>query len=336
MKIRDFAVFIISYKRAHLLKKNTLRMLKNIGCKRPVYIIISDDDPTIKTYKRLYGDDKVIVFNKDKAHELQQTDLGDVYPKMKGCGSFARNYVFEAAKLKGYRYFLSLDDDYIDLTVRGKMGESLNNYKLRNIKYENFFDEMCELWFRMLDSQPYIICSALSQLGDYIGGLLSGIYRYGFKFKAMNAFFCDTEKEYRYPGRYNDDVNGYITNNIRGRISLTINGFAISPALTQNISGGMSDVYNQNGTYLKSIYSSMMVPSVAKISPMGETHYRIHHAIKYRFGVPKIINEKFMLNYYKPVIPELMFYLKKDKKFSDMKISFSKEDAQLKSNIELW
>lgn len=331
MKIRDFAVFIISYKRASYLKRHTIKMLKRLGCSRSVYIVISDDDPTVRSYKRIYGEDNVIVFNKDAAHELQKTDLADAYPKMKGCGSFARNYVFEAAKIKGYRYFISLDDDYLDLTVRGKVGDSLNNYILRNVEYENFFDELCERWFRILDSQPYIICTALSQIGDYIGGTGSGIYKKGFKFKAMNAFFCDTEKEYRYPGRFNDDVNGYIINNIKGRISLTLKGFAISPAQTQKDSGGMTEVYNQNGTYLKSIYSSVMLPMVAKIKPMGETHFRIHHQIKYGNGVPKILNESFMKEYYKPKFESLLET--ENKKFTDLDISFSKEDTNFKSDL---
>ena len=331
--IENFGVFIISYKRYDILKTHTFKLLKTLKCKYPIYIILSDDDPTIRTYERIYGKENIIIFNKDEAHKLQQTDLGDTYHSMKSCGSFARNYVFEAAKLKGCRYFLSLDDDFDHLCIRGVMGDALHNYRVSHVD-DNFFEELCEKFIKVLNSQPYLYCIGLSQLGDYIGGLKSGIYKFGYKFKAMGSFFCDTQKEYRYPGRFNDDVCGYITNNIKGRISLILHGFTLSTALTQNVKGGMTEIYRQNGTYLKSLYSSIMLPSVAKLKPMGESIFRMHHLIKYRNDVPKILNEKFSKNKYKSEVPSAL--LDKKINFSDINYSFSKEDCFLKDDIELW
>ena len=328
----NFAVFIISYKRAESLKTHTYDILKKMGCNVPIFIILSDDDPTINKYKKMYGEENIIIFNKDEAHKIQQTDLGDTYSYMKSCGSFARNYVFEAAKIKGYRYFLSLDDDFIKLTVREKIGDSLHNYRIDKFE-NNFFEDFCKVFLNILNSQPYLYCIGLSQSGDYIGGLGSGIYKKGFKFKAMGSFFCDTQKEYRYPGRFNDDVCGYITNNIKGRISLILYGFTLDTEQTQSNAGGMTAIYRENGTYLKSLYSSLMLPAVAKIKPMGEYHHRMHHFIRYGNNVPKIIEEKFLKNKYKSEVPSPL--IKGTKKITELEINLSKDDC-LTNDIDLW
>jgi hypothetical protein len=55
----------------------------------------------------------------------------------------------------------------------------------------------------------------------------------------------------------------------------------------------LTDIYLDNGTYVKSFYSVISSPQAVKISTMGTTHRRIHHSIDWNFAVPKIISSKF-------------------------------------------
>lgn len=66
----------------------------------------------------------------------------------------------------------------------------------------------------------------------------------------------------------------------------------ITPA-TQRDAGGMTDIYKKNGTYRKSFYSVMCCPSFVKVSAMGITDFRIHHAISWNNAVPKLLSERW-------------------------------------------
>ena len=58
---------------------------------------------------------------------------------------------------------------------------------------------------------------------------------------------------------------------------------------TQSNAGGLTDIYLEVGTYVKSFYSVMAAPSCVKVSVMGDTSSRIHHAVTWKNAVPKII-----------------------------------------------
>lgn len=62
----------------------------------------------------------------------------------------------------------------------------------------------------------------------------------------------------------------------------------------------MTDIYLDVGTYVKSFYSVMTMPSCVTVAMMGETHRRMHHNISWVNCVPMILNEK----YRKAVSPE--------------------------------
>ena len=56
----------------------------------------------------------------------------------------------------------------------------------------------------------------------------------------------------------------------------------------------MTDIYLENGTYVKSFYSIIFMPSAVKIGLMGnkKDSKRLHHKIKWNNCVPKIIAQK--------------------------------------------
>ena len=68
----DFAVFILTHGRADNVK--TYKTLKRFGYTGKTYLICSDDDKQIETYKENYKE-QVIVFSKNKYKNT--FDIGD-------------------------------------------------------------------------------------------------------------------------------------------------------------------------------------------------------------------------------------------------------------------
>lgn len=290
---RDFCVLIISYGRADNVL--SYKLMTSIS-KAPVYIICSDDDKTLPRYKELYGEDHILVFNKEE--EKKNFDVGDNFPGMYNSSCFAHNTYFRFARQLGFKYFLAMDDDsmwyvirYINLNEKPK---EKNGKTYRTLHYakipQGYFDKICEQYFRLLDSAPWIYCTAFAQGGDFIGGQYSQVYQDGVKFKAMNSFFCCTDKEWKMPGRINEDASAYCVNNPTGKLFMTIPGVMLQQPPTQQCSGGMTDIYKNNGTWLKTAYTVMMCPSAVKFSyKFG----RVHHHIINDNNVPKIISSRY-------------------------------------------
>ena len=106
----------------------------------------------------------------------------------------------------------------------------------------------------------------------------------------MNTFFCSTLRPLQFVGRINEDVNTFLSTGNRGGLMGTIFSAAIIQQETQSNTGGMTDLYLNEGTYIKSFYPVMYCPSFVKVYSMGHTHKRLHHKIKWDHAVPKILN----------------------------------------------
>ena len=110
----------------------------------------------------------------------------------------------------------------------------------------------------------------------------------------MNAFVCDVERPFSFDGRINEDVNAYVSHGARGKLFFTAMQIQVNQTMTQANSGGMTELYLDVGTYVKSFYSVMYAPSCVKVGELGDPrspHYRIHHSINWRVAVPKIMRE---------------------------------------------
>ena len=113
------------------------------------------------------------------------------------------------------------------------------------------------------------------------------------KRKAMNSFFCTTERPFKFIGSINEDVNTYCKLGSLGDLFMTIRNVSLKQKNTQSVKGGMTDEYVDNGTYIKSFYSVMINPSFVKIFGMDTTNTRIHHRIDWNCAVPKILSDKY-------------------------------------------
>ena len=111
-KNNDFCIFIISNGRANNVV--TWRTLDNKKSKYPRYIILDDIDTQIDDYKKKYGDDKIIVFNKEEI--AKTTEHGDNFWNLRTT-THARNACYNIAKDLGYTYFLVLMMIILDFNI---------------------------------------------------------------------------------------------------------------------------------------------------------------------------------------------------------------------------
>ena len=273
----DFAVLCLCHERPEYNK--TVPCLRNSGYTGKIFIIIDNLDTKRKDYENMFGYDSVFVFNKTWA--AMQSDSMNNFGDMRAT-LFVRNASFDIAKELGLKYFLVLDDDYKSFCHKREECERTSK-RLDNVFYE---------FVKYLINTP-ISCIAFSQGGDHIGGYnpLRMCKR-----KAMNSFFCMTDRRFKYYGTMNDDVNMYLINGARGLIFLTFYPFMLHQEMTQNIEGGLASIYEKYGTFVKSFYSIIAAPSCCKIQLMGDKNMRLHHNIKWNNAVPCIISDIYKKN----------------------------------------
>lgn len=276
----DFAILIISHGRADNLI--TIKTLNDCGYTGNWYIIIDNEDKQADKYFHNFGKEHVIMF--DKYKKSMEVDTCDVQ-RERNASIFAREVCFEIAKRLRLTYFLVLDDDYSTFRSRYEQDSSLVSYYVQDL------DSIINEYVIFLENSG-AHCVAFAQTGDFIGGVGSNLYKRKLLRKAMNAFFCKTDRPFSFIGRMNEDVNTYVLEGSRGKLFFTPFDVTLEQAETQAMPGGLTEMYLQYGTYVKSFFSVMVAPSCVKIYEMGASHKRIHHSIKWNNAVPCIIREE--------------------------------------------
>lgn len=283
MKINgeEFAVLIPTNGRAGNV--DTIGTLRKAGYTGEIYFVIDDEDEQGTEYRKLYGEDKVITFCKEEW--MSKTDAMDNLKKHAAV-VYARNAMNDIAKSLGLKKYLVLDDDYTYFGFRYAKDNKLAHADVKN------FDRICELFCKYLDiSQARTVC--LAQGGDYIGGLGGAFFHRGLSRKAMNAFFIDVDRPIEFFGSINEDVNAYTLHGSRGELFFTVTNVYLDQRRTQQNKGGLTDIHLDLGTYIKSFYSVMVMPSAVKVSMMGNKDMRIHHKIEQKYCYPKILSPKW-------------------------------------------
>ena len=280
MENKDFAVFIMVYGRPE--NNLTYETLKRCGYSGDIYIVGDNTDKTINRYRDIYGD-KLLVF--DKQEVSKKYDSGDNSGDLRST-MYAANTIFDLAEEIGVKYFYIMCDDYYEFDYMFK--DNIKGMKLaKNIN--KVFDLVLEFY-----KTTSALSIAFAQTGDFIGGIDNGKGSYRFsKRKAMNSFLCSTDRRFNFLGRMNEDVTTYVNLGTKGELFLTIPVFAINQKDTQQVKKGLTEMYIDNGTYVKSFFSVMYNPSCVKASMMNANHKRIHHSVNWKATTPMIISEKF-------------------------------------------
>lgn len=278
----NFAVFILTNGRPDSVV--TYDTLRGSGYTGKIYLIVDDLDETGPKYISRYGPE-VILFDKKKI--AASFDNGDNFNDMRAI-VYARNASFEIARKLKVKYFLQLDDDYTSFQYRFDGKYKYNPKTLRNL--DSVFAALLKFYISAgVDS------IAMAQGGDFIGGeesqLAQGVR---LKRKCMNSFFCSTERPFTFVGRVNEDVNTYTRLASTGKLFFTTNQVNLNQLGTQSNPGGMTELYLDSGTYLKSFYSVMYHPSSVKVGILrGRTGARLHHVVRWKNTTPMILAEKY-------------------------------------------
>lgn len=280
-KIKNFAVFVLTHKRPK--KQLTLKTLDRLGYTGKTYLVVDDEDPTLKKYRKRYGG-QVVTFNK-KSY-LGKFDLmtNDVRYNIV---TYARNAVFDIAKKLGLDYMIVLDDDYTGFYLTVDSNGFYKNTQARNL------DKLFKAHLKFLESSKIDVL-AFAQAGDFIGGENGGWNRADLRprRKAMNVFFFRTDNPITFNGTINEDsVMGVQVAN-EGKVVLTNCLVKMIQVVTQKAEGGLTDIYKDVGTYQKSFYTLMASPSSTKVMYQRATS-RVHHFIVANNAYPCIVSEKY-------------------------------------------
>lgn len=279
MKNKDFAVFILSHGRADTI--STYRALRDGGYTGRTYVVIDNEDEQEELYRQKFGDD-IIQF--DKRDYLEKTDLGDLDTDRR-IGVFARNFIQDEAKRLGYKFHLQLDDDVHGFTYRFAHGKVLRALHCSHL------DEVFSGMVEYMKETP--ITSLSFALSAYNMGGVDGSIKEGMTRKTMTTFLMRADDVQYFHMRMNDDITTSLINGMRGKLYYSYLPVEVEVDKTQVKAGGMTDIYQKNGTYRKSFYSVMCCPSCVKVSAMGITDYRIHHTISWNNAVPKLLSERW-------------------------------------------
>ena len=278
--VDNFAAFILTHGRPSNVI--TYDKLRKHGYTGDIYIVIDNEDKTANEYYKRYGK-QVLMFN--KAAIAETFDEGDNFGDRRAI-VYARNACFDLAKSIGVRYFIQLDDDYREFKYRCNERLVYSYQQIFNL--DGVFSAMLDF----LKETP-TKSIAMAQGGDFIGGA-SEAFKNGIqlKRKCMNTFLCDTNKPVNFIGKMNEDVSTYTRNASIGDLFFTIQLVSVDQMETQINSGGMSEVYLNSGTYIKTFYTVMYSPSCTKVSELvSRSSRRLHHRIAWRNAIPVILRE---------------------------------------------
>jgi len=281
MELTDkFAMFILTHGRPNDVL--TMQALRESNYTGKTYIIIDNEDEQGDAYRKMFGKEMVVEF--DKKAIGKTFDIADTRTDRRAT-VFARNASFQIAKDLGLDFFMQLDDDYKTFMYRFAENEKCKGLVSKSL------NQVVAAYIQLLQDTDATTV-AMAQGGDFIGGL-KDFYRMPLMRKAMNSWLFRTERPLTFIGRMNDDVNTYVMNGMRGELILTPRNFCLTVAQTQELAGGMTEMYVENGTYMKSFYTVMMNPASVKVAYMGAYHPRLHHMYEWDILVPKIINERY-------------------------------------------
>lgn len=274
----DFCAFILTHGRPD--RVFTYDTFRATGYSGPIFLVVDDEDPTLAEYQRRFGE-CVLVFSKSEA--ALTFDEGDNFPGRRGV-VYARNVCWELARSAGFKYFIQLDDDYRGYYYRSNGARAAGVWRI-----DSTMDELLEATIEFLEASGALTV-AFSQGGDHIGGNTNIAVRR----KAMNTFVCSVDRQFQFVGRINEDTTTYTVVGRVGGLFFTVLQAQVNQLPTQSNAGGLTDLYLDLGTYVKSFYSVMYAPSCVKVGYLGDPrspHIRLHHSIDWVSAVPCILRE---------------------------------------------
>lgn len=291
----EFCVLILSHGRPDNVV--TVNTLKKFGYTGAWYILLDSFDETADQYRKKFGSEHVVVFDKEEMMNRPTTDAMDNFKFHKSI-MYARQACIEVAKSLGVKYFAEYEDDYD--SVRWRMNPQIEYSSKMLSTSGNVLDKVLDAMIDYLAETPRLQAICMAQSGDYIGGGNSRMIQEQSRRKVMNSWIIDVDRPFDFAGTMNDDVVVYSSLTHRGVLFLTTGFIAINQKQTQSGASGNTDMYKKFGTYAKAFYSVMGCPSGVKIgtlSNLGDRvntkEFRVHHTVDWKSVAPKILSPKY-------------------------------------------
>lgn len=272
----DLAVFILTHGRANSQK--TLQTLKKCGYTGKTYLIIDDEDEQQDEYCSLYKD-AVIKFSKK---EIEYTF--DTMTSIKEYRSvvYARNAAYSIAKVMGIKWVFVCDDDISGFSYRVIKSGKLGSFDIKN------FDDLLLLMCEIADKGNICIFS-FSQAGLYIGGA-NETYLKGSHRNISQAMLLNTDNPIKFRGLFSEDLHASLDAGIQGKTAIATTMVQIHSPTRGTNKGGLFDLYKDGGTYVRTFFTILAYPNVAKITiKNGEFKPTFNHSA----FVPLILSERW-------------------------------------------
>lgn len=277
----EYCIFILTNRRPN--KQYTYSFLKKAGLEKKVFFVLDNLDPTIAEYKKKYGDEKILTFDKEKYIKENETMINE---KVEKVVLYARNACYDLAEQLGFQYFIEFDDDYKSFQY-----QKVENLLIERVPIIKNFEKVIQAYFQFFVAVPSMYSICFSQAGEIISGGADSYLQKGWKRKMMNSFFLDTKRRINFKGVLNEDVNANIEQLKLGHLCLTCFNVVLKENQTQKTKGGLTEIYLQFGTYKKTFFSVMSAPASVKVCTLNSKYPRLHHLTTYKNLMPLIVSE---------------------------------------------
>lgn len=272
----DYAVFIISHKRPEV---KSLETLKKLGYSKDFFIVVDDHDPTIAEYQEKYGN-HVLIFSKEEL--IKEEDTIDNFNVLTSC-LHPRNYCIKAAREKGYKYLIDMDDDVNDFCIRYAKDGKLLTKHIDNIT--DVFDK----YIRFLEISKFN-CLGFILSPKLIGGASNKIVQEKVFFCPHNVFIQRADADY-FTGTIPEDMLYSVRENNIGKLTLALMPVTISTGEYLNSKGGLEEVYASRNAYAEYFRIKIVNPSAItiKVGTDGGVNVQMHT----QNFIPKILSEEY-------------------------------------------
>lgn len=269
-------IYIISKGRPGCTTAKTLEKMNYPG---KWYIVCGNNDETLDEYKSAWGE-HVLVF--DWYDEITHTDTLDNFgfDKMASGAAPVRNATVRIAKENGAVRHWQFDDDY-----NGFYRITDGTMSKHRMEGQEFCDELLKL-AEMADR-----CS-LSNIGISLPIESHPATKKKFGHRVFNAHNlpCDEALFTRWRGRMNDDLINAIETYRNGGYEMQVRYRSLTMTPSQSESGGLTDLYQLEGTVRKTAYPVLLAPNAIRlVCKFG----RYHHTCDWKKLIPMMLEEKW-------------------------------------------
>lgn len=275
IKEEKFCIFILSYGRADYIK--TYEKIKEAGYTGEIYVIVDDSDEDLNKYKKKFKSE-LLIFNKEEY--MKKVDYMNNNKEMKSV-VYARNYCMDIARKMGYKYILQMDDDFTSFDYRYIIKDKIKSKKIKNM------DGIIKAFITFL-KEDKISMLAFGNSSHFVGGAKNKDVMKGYKKNAFASMFLKTEDDINYIGLMNEDMNCNLEQVKNGKVVLSILRIKLNTPSSKTVEGGLTDIYIDEGKYIRDFYTFMYSPSNINI---GIRKDKIILTVRANNTYPKLIDE---------------------------------------------